>query len=91
MEKQLKIATWNLCLGLSNKKDTVLRYLSENEIKICCLQETEIPLNFPENVLNCGNYNLELEMNSEKKEQVPISEVTSNTLEDLILKMETVI
>ena len=67
MEKQLKIATWNLCLGLSNKKDTVLRYLSENEIKICCLQETEIPLNFPENVLNCGNYNLELEMNTDKK------------------------
>ena len=60
-------ATWNLCLGLANKKDTVNRYLNENNIKVCCLQETEIPQGFPENILNSGGYILELEMNSEKK------------------------
>ena len=47
----MKIATWNLCLGLSNKKDTVCDYLAVNNITACCLQETEIPMNFPEDIL----------------------------------------
>ena len=34
---------------------------------VCCLQETEIPLNFPENILSTGGYNLELELNDNKK------------------------
>ena len=38
-----------------------------NNINICCLQETEVPMNFPEKILNCGGYTLELENNSEKK------------------------
>ena len=67
MESKINIATWNLCLGLANKKDTVTGYLNENNIKVCCLQETEIPQGFPENILNSGGYILELEMNSEKK------------------------
>ena len=37
------------------------------KIKICCLQETEIQQGFPENILNCGNFNLELEINREKR------------------------
>ena len=32
----------------------------------CCLQETEIPCDYPENVLNCKGYNVELELNSVK-------------------------
>ena len=36
-------------------------------IGVCCLQETEIPMGFPENILNCNGYNLELEMNTVKK------------------------
>ena len=64
---EIKIGTWNLCLGLANKKDEVTSYLNFNNISICCLQETEIPLNFPEHVLNSGNYAIELEMNSYKK------------------------
>ena len=67
MESNTKIATWNLCLGLANKKDTITEYLASNKIQICCLQETEIPQGFPENVLNCGGYNVELEMNTTKK------------------------
>ena len=65
--KNWNIATWNLCLGIANKKDTVTAYINANEIQICCLQETEIPMGFPENLLNCGGYNIELEMNSLKK------------------------
>ena len=56
MDDNLNIATWNLCLAFSNKKDTVTSYLNNNNIKVC-----------PENVLNCGGYNMELEQNSVKK------------------------
>ena len=34
---------------------------------LCCLQETEIQVGFPENLLNCNSYNVELEMNTVKK------------------------
>ena len=64
---KLRIGTWNLCLGLPNKKDIVMDYLKLNKVNICCLQETEVPLNFPEHVLNTGDYNLELELNDVKK------------------------
>ena len=67
MESNLKIATWNLCLGLPNKKDIVTNYLNENKIGVCCLQETEVQINLPENILNCNGFNLELELNIEKK------------------------
>ena len=54
-------------LGLPNKKDTVTDLLRQNNINICCPQETEVSLNFPEKVLNVGGYNLELETNTVKK------------------------
>ena len=66
-ENKLIVATWNLCLGLPNKKESVIEILKQNKISICCLQETEIGDNFPENILNFGGYNIELEGNSEKK------------------------
>ena len=61
MSEQLTIGTWNLCLGLPNKKDIVVDILLSNKVKICCLQETEIQTGFPDNVLNCGGYSIELE------------------------------
>ena len=64
---ELTIGSWNLCLGLPNKKDIVTQYLQENKIAICCLQETEVPVNYPENTLNCNGFVLELESNEEKK------------------------
>ena len=70
--KNIKIGSWNLCLGLPNKKDIVTQYLNENNIAICCLQETEVPDNFPEITLNSNGYILELEQNVEKKELVSI-------------------
>ena len=62
-----KVATWNICLGLPNKKDIVTDYLKLNNISICCLQETEIQQDFPTEVLNTGGFALELEMNDVKK------------------------
>ena len=44
-------------LGLPNKKDNVTEMLYKNNVKICCLQETELPKNFPVKMLNCGGYN----------------------------------
>ena len=61
------ISSLNLCLGLVSKKDIVTDMLRKYDIKICCLQETEVPQNFPERLLNCGGYTLELELNSDKK------------------------
>ena len=63
----LKIGTWNLCLGLANKKDMITEILKSKDIMICGLQETEILPDFPENILNCGGYSLELESNDTKK------------------------
>ena len=67
MLNSIKFGTWNLCLGLANKKDIVTETLTRKNVSICCLQETEIPTGFPENVLNCGGYNIELESNDSKK------------------------
>ena len=67
MEINIKISTWNLCLGLPNKKDLVTDCLRTNKISICCLQETEVPNNYPEDQLNCNKYLLELEMSSQKR------------------------
>ena len=46
----------------------VVGMLKLNKLNICCLQEIEIPENYPETVLNFGGYNLELEKNNEKIE-----------------------
>ena len=67
LQNKLKISTWNVCLGIANKKDIVTETLSREKVDVCCLQETEIPINFPKRILNCNGYNLKLEMNSTKK------------------------
>ena len=41
-ESKIKIATWNLCLGLTNKKDYVLQIITVNKIDICCMQEIDV-------------------------------------------------
>ena len=61
------IGSLNLCLGLPNKKDCVVEMLTRNNISICCLQEVEVQMNFPEKLLNCGGFTLELESNTTKK------------------------
>ena len=65
--KKLSIATWIVCLGIANKKDMVTETLNREGIKVCCIQETEIEQGFPEEVLNCNGFVMELEMNDAKK------------------------
>ena len=67
MAGHLRIGTLNLCLGLQNKKAILINLLDSNSVDVCGLQETEIPMNFPENILNSGGYTIELESNNEKK------------------------
>ena len=67
MSELVKIATWNLCLGLLNKKDYVDYKLKEENIDICCLQECEVPPNLDEKTLTLNNYKIELELNQRKK------------------------
>ena len=43
----LKIATFNLCLGLKNKLDLAKDAFDFNKIDILCMQEMEIPNDFP--------------------------------------------
>ena len=68
MTSRINVGTWNLCLGLPNKRDIVTDTLKRNNIGICCLQETEVINGFPEEILNCNDFNLELERNTVKKE-----------------------
>ena len=44
--------------------DFVIDMLARNNVSICCLQETEVQVNFPEKLLNCGGFTLELEQNT---------------------------
>ena len=54
----IKIATWNLCLGLSNKKDYVYETLNSDSIDICLFQEVEIDKNVDIKNLTSKNYRL---------------------------------
>ena len=63
---ELKIATFNVCLGLMNKFLHVDNILVENKIDILCLQEVEIPANVAVKNLSISGFNIELETNSEK-------------------------
>ena len=58
-----KIASLNLCLGLRNKKEEVKRLIIDNDINVLCLQETEVPFDFPINLLTFKGFNYESESN----------------------------
>ena len=62
----IKVATWNLCLGLKNKKDYVYDTLRREKIDICLLQEVEINTNYPLNILSAKDYSIEVEKNDTK-------------------------
>ena len=62
----IKCATWNVCLGLTNKKDIVLNELRRLDISICSLQEVDIKKEFPIDTLASKDYKLEVENNSIK-------------------------
>ena len=50
MYNSFKIASWNVCLGIANKKDTVTETLAFEGVDICCIQEADVPKNFPEEI-----------------------------------------
>ena len=62
----VKIATWNICLGLKNKKQYVYDNLKRNSIDICLLQEVEIKHDYDEKLLSDVNYKIEKETNNIK-------------------------
>ena len=62
----MKIATWNVCLGLTSKKDEIERMLINEDIDICLIQEAEIPMDFPINDITIRGYSIEVETNKYK-------------------------
>ena len=66
MEDTIKIASWNLCLGLANKKDYVSQMILANKIDICCLQEVEINNDYDHETLSFKGYSLLVESNDVK-------------------------
>ena len=65
-QRSLKIGTWNLCLGLKNKKDYVSKITKQHKIDILCLQETDIEPSYPLNILSFKGYDFLTENNSSK-------------------------
>ena len=63
----LKIATWNLCLGLFHKKDYVRTQLHENNIDILTLQETDLSPELQLENLQIKGYSIEVENNNKKR------------------------
>ena len=47
--------------------NTTTETLKQEKISVCCLQETEVKNGFPEEILSCNSYVLELETNNTKK------------------------
>ena len=66
MEGKIKIASWNLCLGLMNKKDYVSQMINLNKIDICCLQEIELSPDCDHKLLSFNGYSLLAELNDVK-------------------------
>ena len=62
----IKIATWNLCLGLFHKKDYVRSILHEHKLDVLTLQETEINQETDIANLNIKGYTIEVESNEKK-------------------------
>ena len=62
----VKIATWNLCLGLKKKKEYVIDTLRRENIDICLLQEVDIPCDYPINILSSKDYKLEVDKSTLK-------------------------
>ena len=67
MTSSIRIATWNLCLGLAGKKNIVKEYIKENKIDICCLQETELESAYQNDLLSFPGFAIEVEQNDVKK------------------------
>ena len=54
----IKLASWNLCLGLANKKEVVSRTILEKKIDICVMQEIDIHPDYNTDLLTFRGYGL---------------------------------
>ena len=63
----IKLASWNLCLGLANKKEVVSRTILEKKIDICVMQEIDIHPDYNTDLLTFRGYGLITENNNMKK------------------------
>ena len=57
----LRIANWNLCLGLTQKKDYAYQTLNHENNDMSLLQEVEITNDHPLQLLSNNNSKLEVE------------------------------
>ena len=62
----IKLASLNVCLGLSNKKILIEQLIIEKNIDVCAMQEIELSVNFNHNLLSFPGYALESESNNVK-------------------------
>ena len=63
--KQIKICTWNICLGILHKMYLVKKFIEENDIDILCIQEAEMKAEDNMDLIHIPGFNLELENTSE--------------------------
>ena len=66
--QNLKLCTWNVCLGAKYKKHHIKSLLEEHSIDILCIQEAEIKHNDDASLLDIQGYTVEIEkeINMEK-------------------------
>ena len=63
--KQIKICTWNVCLGILHKIHLVKEFVLENNIDILCIQEAEVKTEDNMELFRIHGYSLEIEKTSE--------------------------
>ena len=71
-------ATWNVCHGITNKKDLITNMIYENKIDIICLQEVEIDQKIFTNMKSIKNYNIEIEPNDVRSQVATYIKSTIN-------------
>ena len=57
----LKVCTWNVCLGAKYKKHHIAGLLREHNIDVLCIQEAEIKPNDDISLLDIQGYTVEIE------------------------------
>ena len=60
-EKNLKICTWNVCLGARCKLSSIKEILNKHDIDILCLQEVDIRMDEDLDFYRMEGYTLEIE------------------------------
>ena len=67
--QNLKLCTWNVCLGAKYKKHYIKNLLEEHSIDILCIQEAEIKHNDDASLLDIQGYTVEIEKENEMEKR----------------------